>query len=63
MSSAQTAYKCFRLCRYKSDLPADDASNAFDASAATANSSNCDLQSLDEIPVISPSDLAAVLAA
>ena len=45
------------------DLPADDASEAFDASAATANSSNCDPQSPDEVPVISPLDLAAVLAA
>ena len=44
------------------DLPADDTSEAFDASAATANSSNCDPQSPDEVPVISPSDLAAVLA-
>ena len=45
------------------DLPADDASEASDASAATANSSNCDPQSPDEVPVISPPDLAAVLAA
>ena len=44
------------------DLPADDVSAAFDASVVTANSSNCDLQSPNEIPVISPSDLAAVLA-
>ena len=29
---------------------------------ATANSSNCDPQSPDEVPVISPPDLAAVLA-
>ena len=41
------------------DLPSDDASEAFDASAATANSSNCDPQSPDEVPVISPPDLAA----
>ena len=39
-------------------LPSDDASDASDASVATVNSSNCDLQSPDEIPVIS-----AVLAA
>ena len=45
------------------DLPAHDASEASDASAATANSSNCDPQSPDEVPVISPPDLAAVLAA
>ena len=45
------------------DLPADDASEASDASAATEISSNCDPQSPDEIPVISPPDLAAVLAA
>ena len=45
------------------DLPADDASEASDASAATANSSNFDPQSPDEVPVISPPDLAAVLAA
>ena len=45
------------------ELPADDASDASDASAATVNSSNCDPQSPDEIPVISPPDLAAVLAA
>ena len=45
------------------DLPADAASDASDASAATANSSNCDPQSPDEVPVISPPDLAAVLAA
>ena len=45
------------------DLPADDASDASDASAATVNSSTCDPQSPDEIPVISPPDLAAVLAA
>ena len=30
---------------------------------ATANSSNCDLQSPDDVPVILPPDLAAVLAA
>ena len=45
------------------DLPADDASVASDASVVTATSSNCDPQSPDEVPVISPPDLAAVLAA
>ena len=45
------------------DLRSDDASEASDVSVATANSSNCDPQSPDEVPVISPPDLAAVLAA
>ena len=45
------------------DLPSDDASDASDASVATVNSSNCDPQSPDEVPVISAPDLAAVLAA
>ena len=45
------------------DLLSDDASEASDVSVATANSSNCDPQSPDEVPVISPPDLAAVLAA
>ena len=45
------------------DLPADDASDVSDASAATVNSSSCDPESPDDIPVISPPDLAAVLAA
>ena len=44
------------------DLPGDDASDASDASTATVNSSTCDRQSPDEIPVITPPDLAAVLA-
>ena len=38
------------------DLPSDDVSEAFDVSVATANSSNCDPQSPDEVPVISPPD-------
>ena len=45
------------------DVPSDDASDASDVSVATVNSSNCDPQSPDEVPVISPPDLAAVLAA
>ena len=45
------------------DLASDDASEASDASVATANSSNCDPQSPDDVPLISPPDLAAVLAA
>ena len=45
------------------DLPSDDASEASDVSVATVNSSNCDPQSPDEVPVIAPPDLAAVLAA
>ena len=44
------------------DLASDDASEASEASVATANSSNCDPQSPDDVPVISPPDLAAVLA-
>ena len=38
-------------------------SQTSDTSAASVNSSNCDPQSLDEIPVILPPDLAAFLAA
>ena len=45
------------------DLPSDDASDASDVSVAIVNSSNCDPQSPDKVPVISPPDLAAVLAA
>ena len=45
------------------DLPSDDASEASNASVATVNSSNCDPQSPDEVPVIAAPDLAAVLAA
>ena len=45
------------------DLASDDASEASEASVATANSSSCDPQSPDDVPVISPPDLAAVLAA
>ena len=40
----------------------DLASDASDASAATANSSNCDPQSPDDVPVISPPDLAVLAA-
>ena len=47
----------------KFNLASNDASEASDASVATANSSNCDPQSPDDVPVISPPDLAAVLAA
>ena len=42
------------------DLPSDDASEASDVSVATVNSNP---QSPDEVPVIAPPDLAAVLAA
>ena len=45
------------------DLASDDASESSEASVATANSSSCDPQSPDDVPVISPPDLAAVLAA
>ena len=45
------------------DPASDDASEASEASVTTANSSCCDPQSPDDVPVISPPDLAAVLAA
>ena len=45
------------------DPASDDASEASEASVTTADSSCCDLQSPDDVPVISPPDLAAVLAA
>ena len=40
-----------------------DAFKASEASVTTADSSYCDPQSPDDVPVISPPDLAAVLAA
>ena len=43
------------------DLASDDALEASEASVATANSSTCDLQSLGDVSVIFPPDLAAVL--
>ena len=45
------------------DPASDDASEASEASVTTADSSCCDPQSPDDVPVISPPDLAAVLAA
>ena len=45
------------------DSLSDDASEASEASVTTADSSYCDPQSPDDVPVISPPDLAAVLAA
>ena len=45
------------------DPVSDDASEASEASVTTADSSYCDPQSPDDVPVISPPDLAAVLAA
>ena len=45
------------------DSASNDAFEACEASATTADSSCCDLQSPDDVPVISLPDLAAVLAA
>ena len=45
------------------DFVSDDAFEASEASVTTADSSYCDPQSPNDIPVILPPDLAAVLAA
>ena len=45
------------------DSASDDASEASETSVTTADSSYCDPQSPHDVPVISPPDLAAVLAA